>query len=149
MRSDVMASGRFTADERERILAAAREVASGRRKMDDVTRELAVELGRSLQGVRLYLGRTLRRLDGPRAPRRGGARRGGRRSLERLAALLKERADDLRALRARKSQIDARVAELEEEIKSLQRELFGRIGLELPEHAAASAAEEDRQAIPE
>jgi predicted transcriptional regulator len=129
-----MAQGAYSPEERRKVEEAARLVVSGEKSLQDAVQEVAESLGRSPQGVKLYLGRTVRRLNGTGGRRRMRGQDGrrlarGRRSLERLVSATKERAMELRRLREQREKLSRRIQVLEDELKELQNELLRNIGL--------------------
>lgn len=132
-----MAEGTYTPEERQQIEEVARLIVQGQKDFAEAVYEVAQRLGRSPQGVKLFLGRTVRRLNGTGGRRRLRAveqngeagRRRGRRSLEWLVDTTKKKAGELRGLRREQEKIGRRIETLEAELKELQEELLRNIGL--------------------
>jgi hypothetical protein len=127
-----MPEGPYSESEKRQIEEAARLVAEGRKNFSEAVDELTRVLDRSPRGVKLFLGRTVRRLNGTAAPRTrgaGGVRRRGRRNLEWLVNTARQKAGELEALKAQEERLGRRIETLEAELKELQGELLKAIGL--------------------
>jgi chromosome segregation ATPase len=133
--------GKYTEAERQRIREVAEHIANGRKHFAEAVDELARELDRSTQGVRLLLGRTVRVLNGTTTRRSrtvGGPRR--RHSLPWLVETTREKVRELERLRREEGRVRERIEALEAELRPLQEEILRQIGVEVPVPGAASEA---------
>lgn len=133
-----MPEGKYSAQEREILDAMAKRVISGELTPGQAVDALVGQLHRSPKGIRLFLGRTISRLNGSGGRSRRRGRRRGSAALEGLAVDARDVADELKELKKKRHAIDVKIAETEQRLAVLKGKLLHLIGVEEEDQAAGS-----------